>query len=1002
MTRLTIYIYKYFQSHKKTFYAILLVSSALFIFLGSRIRYEEDITKLLPSTADSDGSEKLAFANLKVKDKVFLLFSSKSDSVTPSKLAAACDEFIDTLLVKDRERDSTITDVLYKLDDAMLMNAVGFLQQNIPTFLEESDYNTIDSLISQEQLDQQMTENFMMLCSPSGIAFQDMIIQDPLAFRNIFKDKMSTMQKGLGGNFIVHEHHLFVPDTTVALGFLSPSFKSFDSKASNKLVQMMEDEIIKFKERHPEIDIHYHGTPVQSVYNARQIKSDLLTTLGVSLLIICVAIGYCFRNKSTLFFLIAPVAYGSFFALSVLYLIKGSISLLAMGIGAIVLGVALSYCLHVITHYKYVSDPVKVLEDQTVPVILGCLTTIGAFSSLMFTEAELLKDFGLFASLALAGTTIFCLIFLPHFFNPENNRRSDKAFSLMEKINSYPFEKNTILIASILGISVICLYTKGRVKFDSDLVNIGYHAPHVVESQNILAEKTANGYKTVYYATSSDNLDTALVYNKKMLQILDSLQNTGLIKSYSKASELFIPQEEQERRIKRWEEYWTPEKIEQLRKNVGTACQKSEYNSAIYEDFFNSLSKKYQTNSIYESGIIPSELMSNLIEQTDGTYMVFTPVQLKNEDKRRISDIVTSHKHCVVIDPFYYTNDMVELINSDFETTLLISSLFVFIVLLISFKSVIIATLAFIPMSLSWYIVLGIMGIFGLKFNLINIVISTFIFGMGVDYSIFIMDGLLTNFRTRTKLLVYHKTAIVFSAFVLIIGISSLMIATHPAISSIGISTLIGMSSAVIISYTILPFLFYWLIKRPTLRGKAPITLYNLFNAEAYFKEGKMTDKQKIRNNYEYKGYPIESELRRELIATSDYEAISNVLPAQGNILDFGCEHGYATYWCYIKDTRNKVVGFDTDETPLTIAKNCYLKTSRICFESDTKVLNDEFDIVIINRNIESLAEKLKAVISSARVVVIRKSEGEDYVNTCKSLGLSKTDEDDLFYIFSK
>ena len=86
----------------------------------------------------------------------------------------------------------------------------------------------------------------------------------------------------------------------------------------------------------------------------------------------------------------------------------------------------------------------------------------------------------------------------------------------------------------------------------------------------------------------------------------------------------------------------------------------------------------------------------------------------------------------------------------------------------------------------------------------------------------------------------------------------------------------------------------------------------------------------------------------------------------------------------------------------MTIAKNCYLKTSRICFESDSKVLSDEFDIVIINRNIESLSEKLKAVISSARIVIIRKSEGDDYVNTCKSLGLNKTEEDDLFYIFSK
>jgi predicted RND superfamily exporter protein len=103
------------------------------------------------------------------------------------------------------------------------------------------------------------------------------------------------------------------------------------------------------------------------------------------------------------------------------------------------------------------------------------------------------------------------------------------------------------------------------------------------------------------------------------------------------------------------------------------------------------------------------------------------------------------------------------------------------------------------------------MAIFGLPFNLINIVISTFIFGFGVDYSIFIMVGLLADFRTRRKLLTYHKTAIVFSAVVLIIGIASLLFATHPAMASIGISTLIGMSTVVLLSYSLQPFLFYGL-----------------------------------------------------------------------------------------------------------------------------------------------------------------------------------------------
>ena len=80
--------------------------------------------------------------------------------------------------------------------------------------------------------------------------------------------------------------------------------------------------------------------------------------------------------------------------------------MLALGIGAIVLGVALSYVLHIITHYKYISDPEQVLRDQVKPVCLGCLTTIGSFMGLIFIRTELLQDFGLFAAFAIVGDYI--------------------------------------------------------------------------------------------------------------------------------------------------------------------------------------------------------------------------------------------------------------------------------------------------------------------------------------------------------------------------------------------------------------------------------------------------------------------------------------------------------------------------------------------------------------------------------------------------------------------
>ena len=189
--------------------------------------------------------------------------------------------------------------------------------------------------------------------------------------------------------------------------------------------------------------------------------------------------------------------------------------------------------------------------------------------------------------------------------------------------------------------------------------------------------------------------------------------------------------------------------------------------------------------------------------------MVFTPVQIPRANRRHASELIVKSPHTVVIDPFFYTEDMVNVLNNDFNKVLAISSLFVLVVLLVSFRSFKFGIIAFIPMVLSWYIVLGIMGIFGLQFNLINIIISTFIFGVGVDYSIFVMDGLLAGTRGETQLLTYHKTAIFFSAVVLIISIASLIFAVHPAISSIGFSTLIGMTATLLITYTLQPYIFY-------------------------------------------------------------------------------------------------------------------------------------------------------------------------------------------------
>ena len=101
---------------------------------------------------------------------------------------------------------------------------------------------------------------------------------------------------------------------------------------------------------------------------------------------------------------------------------------MALGIGSVVLGVAISYCLHVIVHQRFVRSVEQMLAEEAKPVCLGCLTTVGAFLGLLFTQSELLKDFGLFATFALVGSTFFALIFLPHFLREEDVKRNELVF----------------------------------------------------------------------------------------------------------------------------------------------------------------------------------------------------------------------------------------------------------------------------------------------------------------------------------------------------------------------------------------------------------------------------------------------------------------------------------------------------------------------------------------------------------------------------------------------
>ena len=385
MTELFIRLSRYFHSHRVFCWLSMVALFAFFGFFATQLHLEEDINKLMPSSKNEDGTTKLAFADLKIKDKVFLLFSltptpsptgegNSSEEESVALLVNVCDEFVDSLLQRD-STSQTIGDIFYQLDEELLPDGIDYLTEHLPAYIDTSAYARFDTLLTREHFVQQMQQNREDLTGEFGEMFPELIQMDPIGMRSVLADQMEPLTSA-SGSYKTIDSHFFVPDSTVCIAFITPRYSATNTGQGSAMFQMLNTQIEQFAKKFPEVRISYHGTPASGFYNSTQIKHDLTTTIAGALLLVLLFLLFCFRRWDTIPLLLLPVAFGTLFGLTMMYWLKGEFSLLALGIGGVVLGVALSYVLHVLTHQQFVNDTEQLLRDQVKPVLLGCLTTL--------------------------------------------------------------------------------------------------------------------------------------------------------------------------------------------------------------------------------------------------------------------------------------------------------------------------------------------------------------------------------------------------------------------------------------------------------------------------------------------------------------------------------------------------------------------------------------------------------------------------------------------------
>ncbi|MCQ2286438.1 MAG: MMPL family transporter [Bacteroidales bacterium] len=817
-------LYLYFKKHKILLFSILIIIVGVCVGSSFRLRMNEDIMSVMPKNEETDRVN-FVFRNLSSADKMIFKIApcDTAADVDPDELIVLADAFAESLVALESE--DLLKEVLCEVDETQVLDVMDFVWENLPYFLTEQDYEVMDTLLTREKIAETIAQDKEMLTSPMGPVYRQALLADPLHFS-------TPVMKQLGGFQVSNQYqtyggHIFSKDYKSLMIFVTPFYSSSDTYHNELLVKKINDLVTQYQQSSSDYRITYFGAAAVAVANARQIKQDSTWSILIALAIIVVLLAFYFRNWRSMVLLLLPIAFGGGFAIAVIALFKGTISAIALGTGSIIFGIAIDYSLHFLIHFREQPSVIQTIKEVSFPLLVGSTTTIAAFVSLMFLNSDLLSDFGFFASFTLIGTILFVLLFLPHFLKENAAFMGKPKSSVWNRIAEYKIENNKLIVCGVVVITIVCYLFSDKVKFESDMHKINYMTQEQKQAFEELSHSTTLSQQLTYVASEGKSLDEALSHQELLNGKIDSLQSVGVIKSHSGIGNFFPSSKLQQERIARWNSFWQSRRDE-VQRVFDEECVKAGFEKDAFERFKSILNSNYEVKNKEDFAPLYNSFLKEFLIESEDKSAVVTLVYTAPEYAQNVCHIVDNEENSFAFDATTLTKSMLDELKFDFNYLLWICGMVVLAFLFISFGNFEITLITFLPMTIAFVWILGLMSIFDIRFNIINVILATFIFGIGDDYSIFIMEGLLYEYAYGKKMLSTYKTAVILSAVTMFIGIGALIVAKHPAMFSLAQVTIIGMISVAVVAYVVAPAIFKWMTTRNGVKRARPVTLWDL------------------------------------------------------------------------------------------------------------------------------------------------------------------------------
>ena len=621
---------------------------------------------------------------------------------------------------------------------------------------------------------------------------------------------------------------VYNPETNSYILAITVNKDKMHSKAREKMVSSIQ-KIGKNYETEQQVKLHYSGLPYIRVVTAIKIRHELYLFSILALVICIVVLFIFFRSFKAVFFPVLIVLIGVVWSMGMLALFGYKITILSGMIPPLLIVIGIPNSIYMLNkfHHEYVSHGNKIKALQRVIVKIGNatfltnLTTASGFATFTIVKSDILRQFGIIASLNILGLFILSLLLIPIIFSFINPPSSKHLKHLEGKFVNRIIDRLIVITQHYRkAVYVITIVILGLGVYGITLMkSSGYMVDDIPESDPV--------YKDLkFFENDFEGL--------MPLEIMIDTKKHGGVMQLS----TFNKMDDLEKSLSKYSELSAPTSLLNLLKFSKQAF----YNGR--EDYY-SLPNNREKNFILQYASTGEEnagLLHSFLDSTRQTTRI--SIRVKDVGTKRMDQLYSDFK--ADVDSIFSPNDynvtvtgssIISFLGTKYLLKNLFTSLILAIILISTFMAIMFSSWRMVILSLTPNVIpliftAAIMGFSGIPIKASTILVFSVAFGISVDNTIHFLAKYrqelnVTNWDIpKSVILALRETGVsmLYTSIVLFFGFGIFALSGFGGTQAMGILVSLTLVVAVTSNLILLPSLLFGLDRLTTTRSfKEPL-----------------------------------------------------------------------------------------------------------------------------------------------------------------------------------